>query len=178
MKNKILFLVLIIFCEFLAVKISLADLNRVDLYFFYSQGCPYCAKAEIFLNQLKREQPGLEVVSFEVSGNQENRKLYLSLANAYQVDASYVPSFFIGDKALIGYDDFIGSQIKTEILRCLNQKCFSPLEKLLSYQSKQAATGLKDKTKQNISWWTVFGFGLIILILILLFIFLKKKNKT
>ncbi len=165
MRNKILFLFLLVFCGFLAAKISLADINRVDLYFFYDQDCPACGRAEIFLKQLKDTYPSLNLVNFEVFNNQENRKLYFTLANAYGLDSveMAVPGIFISDKVFIGYDDFTGSQIRNEFLRCLNQKCPSPRKKLLAGTDVPFSTPSGNKKQATVGWLIIILLGIILL---------------
>jgi len=145
------------------------------LYFFYGQGCPYCARAEIFLKDLKRQYPTLGVVSFEVYNHRENWKLYSALARVYQIKVEAVPGFFINDKVFVGYDEFVASQIKSEILHCLNQKCLSPREKLMVLQQSSPSQNLEKKSSQIIVGWLVVVFLAFILIFGLLKLIKKRK---
>jgi glutaredoxin len=174
MIKKIIFVFLLAIFFFVFAKQVLAQGNSVDLYFFYGQGCPFCARAETFLNELKARHPHLRVVSFEIYNSQENRELYFSLASAYKIEASGVPAFFINDKAFIGYDDFIAAQIRNEILKCLNQKCPSPLEKISAAQLRSTEISFSPKRQVMLS-------RLIIILLVGIFIFaivkfLKRKK--
>lgn len=170
--RKIVFLSLLVVFLFFLLKLVSAQQKNVDLYFFYGQGCPFCTRAEFFLKELKTKYPNLSVVSFEVYNNQENRKLYFALAQAYKIETGAVPGFFINDKAFIGYDDFNAFQIRNEILKCLNQKCLSPAEKLL--------LGQDSFKKSNFKIQRAIGWVIIILLVgLLIFVAVKllKKNK-
>ena len=46
-----------------------ADANRIEL--FVREGCPHCAQAEAFLEQLHRERPELEIVARDVQKEPE-----------------------------------------------------------------------------------------------------------
>ncbi|MGC9048610.1 MAG: glutaredoxin family protein [Patescibacteria group bacterium] len=155
----------------------LAQQNQVGLYFFYGQGCPHCARAEIFLEQLKKQYAGLDVFPLEVFYNQNNRFIYLAMARAYGLSLTeiQVPVIYIGEKSFVGYNDFIGSQIRNEVLRCLNQKCPSPIEKIQSEQNNQNFDSKRSSKQVMIGWIAIGLIVLAIVFLLIKFIFRKKK---
>lgn len=133
-------LAVLIFCALIAAGIIIYNSsiigNVIDhenatiiLVMFYGQGCPHCAKEEAFLKTLAEEMP-IKVEEFEVYSNQENRKLFEELSDAYGTSIQGVPTLFIGDKVIIGFSDAIGRQIKQEVELCIKEGCNNPLEKL------------------------------------------------
>lgn len=154
-----------------------AQSSGVDLYFFYGQGCPHCTQAEVFLKQLKNQYPRLNIFSSEVFYNQNNRTVYLAMARAYGLNLAdiQVPVIYVGEKSFVGFNDYIGSQIRNEVLRCFNQKCFSPIDKLQSGQNSQSLDN-KANLKQVIVGWIVIGLIVLISVFLLIKLFLKKKK--
>lgn len=81
---------------------------------FYGEECSFCEKEIRFLDELKKEIPGLEVKMFEVWHNQDNQKIFSETASRLGIKESAVPLTIIGDKYLIGFDtpDNYGQKIK------------------------------------------------------------------
>jgi len=182
MKRRAKLLLIISFLLF-SLRIVSAQSNTVDLYFFYGQGCPHCAQAEVFLEKLKNQYPQLNIFANEVYYNQNNRLLYSAMAQAYGLNLAEipVPVIYIDEKSFVGYSDYIGSQIRNEILRCLNQKCPSPIEKIQSGQNNQIANNKisfnnKISLKQSLVGWIVIGLIILIGIFLLVKLFSKKKK--
>ncbi len=120
----ILFLILIL----VSLGPVLANNESVDLYLFYGQGCPHCAKEEIFLENIVEEYPNLNIVKKEVYFVQENRELFTEISNSYGQEVSGVPTTFISGKVFTGFNPSIQEEITQEIVNCLEEKCISPLE--------------------------------------------------
>ena len=144
--SKLLIILGILFI-FWPFKFTLAQ-NQADLYVFYGQGCPHCAKLSQSLGEWQKEFPQLKISSFEVFFNPDNRQLYFAFAKAYQLEVNDVPVplVLIGEKSFIGYNESIKNQIHQEILRCLQQACPSPLKKLKIERTKG---GLLNLAKQK-----------------------------
>ena len=47
-------------------KSNESAVKSADIEVFVRNGCPHCAKAELFLQELKREQPALRIVIHDV----------------------------------------------------------------------------------------------------------------
>lgn len=93
---------------------TLPSHSPLSIYFFWSEGCPHCAKEEIFLETLADEDPALRIVSFEVSKNASNQELLQKTGKALNADTSFVPFTVIGDKYVVGYanDETTGKSIR------------------------------------------------------------------
>ena len=75
--------------------------NTVCVFFFYSSGCPHCAQAKPFLQQLTQKYP-IDLHEFEVS-NPENSNLWHQMCKKYNTQPVGVPMTFIGDKVFVGF---------------------------------------------------------------------------
>ena len=96
---------------YLFMLVSLATVptaQAADIEAFVRAGCPHCAQAELFLAQLQREQPALEIVISDVSLSPEAARRLQEIALA-QGSAPRVPTFLIGDQVLVGYSAAAGS---------------------------------------------------------------------
>lgn len=109
--KKILFL----FIFLLAFTSNIKAEEKVNLYLFYGDGCPHCAKEKEFLNNLQKEYTNLEIKTYEVWYSEDNNKLLDKVKNAFKNDSKYVPFTVIGTKVYVGYNDNIASQIETTI---------------------------------------------------------------
>ena len=120
------------FLFFLLVSTNAAPKNPVDLYFFYGENCPYSQKMKAFLTELIQEHKNINLKEFEVFFNRQNQDFLFLLARAYGEDLTEItaPIVMIGDKIFKGYDPYLASQLRNEVLKCENLGCPSPAEKL------------------------------------------------
>ena len=97
--------------------------ETVTIYFFWGDGCPHCAEAEPFLEDLTRRYPGVQVEAFEVWYDDDNRELFSRMAAAYGFEPRYVPTIFIGDAYWQGFSDPLRTEIEMAVQACLAQTC-------------------------------------------------------
>ena len=95
----------------------------VAIYFFWGDGCPHCAEAEPFLQQLIQQYPSAELRAYEVWYVEGNRRNFASMAAAYGFEPSGVPTIFIGDRYWIGYADAIADEIAATVASCSRTGC-------------------------------------------------------
>ncbi|MDR9392328.1 MAG: glutaredoxin domain-containing protein, partial [Trueperaceae bacterium] len=69
----------------------------VDVYVFHGEGCPHCATALAFLEDLRADHPHLRVHAFEVWHDDANRALLQAFARAYDREVRGVPVIVVGD---------------------------------------------------------------------------------
>jgi thiol-disulfide isomerase/thioredoxin len=130
MRKKIFFLLIFIFfLSFFSLK-EIFSAGKVEIYFFWGQGCPHCAKEKPFLEELKQKYPQLEVKDFEVYYSRENQELFKKVAQAYKTQPVGVPMTFIGKDFIVGFGtkETTGKQIENLIQNCLTNICPSPEE--------------------------------------------------
>jgi glutaredoxin len=77
----------------------------LEIEVFSRAGCPHCADAEAFLNELKRERPDLTVTVRRVDTDPQARDRLRSLSVQHRIAAAGVPAFYIRDQLIIGFLD-------------------------------------------------------------------------
>jgi len=112
MWKKVILTVLIL-TGFWAVTAQAAEKEKINLYFFWGDGCPHCAKEEIFLSKLEKEKSNLAIHRYEVWHNKENADLLAKIAKNINLKVSGVPILFIGTENVVGYgsDESTGKDI-------------------------------------------------------------------
>jgi hypothetical protein len=76
-----------------------------DIEVFTRSGCPRCEAAARFLDDLKRERPGLLVVTRRVDRDGSARDALLARARAEGISAPGVPFFVVrGTHVIVGFD--------------------------------------------------------------------------
>ena len=81
----------------------------VDIEVFVRNGCPHCAAAELFLQMLKREQPGLNIVIRDVVQEPSALQLLQQFAKQQNIGTARVPAFQVRGQLIIGYSDELTS---------------------------------------------------------------------
>ncbi|MBD3248064.1 hypothetical protein GF382_02130, partial [Candidatus Falkowbacteria bacterium] len=106
----------------LAVPVQAA---QKDIYFFYGDGCPHCAKEEKFLDSIGDDYPEINIKEYEVWNSRENAKLLSEAADRLEINIPGVPVLIIGDKAVIGYhnDQTTGSEIRALLDEYASGEC-------------------------------------------------------
>ena len=158
----------------------------VDIYFFHGIGCPHCAKLKEFLYELDSKYSDLNIREFETYYNEENKKFFSQMAEAYNTQVQGVPTMFIGENVIVGYSSKMNAAIEKQIRYCIEFGCDSPAKKLnqgLEVDSSVLEV-VKDKKNKKLSgkkdsgrigFTAVFltiGLGIIVV-----FVFNRKKYK-
>lgn len=97
--------------------------NKVVIYLFWGDGCPHCAEADPFLQELANNNPNIELRKYEVWYVEDNQKLLTQMAAAYGFKPQGVPTIFIGDQYFIGFNDEISPKIQAVVENCLVNGC-------------------------------------------------------
>lgn len=107
---RIIFPVLLLF---IFIKPAFAQ-DKINLYFFYGNGCPHCAKEEKFLDKLEKEDSNIKIFRYEVWYNRDNAKILSEIGGKLNLNVSGVPLLIIGNKSVSGYfsDETTGEEIK------------------------------------------------------------------
>jgi glutaredoxin len=92
--------------------------GKIYLYLFHTNDCPRCAKMQSLLEELKAENPELEIQQYEISQDNRNRNYFQIMLTEHGLKAQGVPTVFVGDKAFTGfYEKTTRDSILTEIMR-------------------------------------------------------------
>ena len=77
----------------------------IDIYLFYSNTCPHCAKEKEYLSDLQENDPNINVYTYEVSENQENSDLLDKVQTLIDGETPYVPYTVIGSEYRVGFNN-------------------------------------------------------------------------
>ncbi len=97
--------------------------NHVVIYFFWGDGCPHCARAKPFLQELSQKYPGVEIRAYEVWNSEANQALFTKMSAAYGFEPQGVPTFFIGERYWIGFSDVVAQEIEANVKTCQQLGC-------------------------------------------------------
>ena len=105
------------------IRVQAASTDKVVVYFFWGDGCPHCAAAKPFLEELGQRIPQMEVRMYEVWYSEDNLALFNKMAEAHGFKASGVPTTFIGSQHWEGYNETVSAQIEEAVQGCLETAC-------------------------------------------------------
>ena len=113
-KLKKIFFVMIIFMTGLSFVMASENDNKeknlVNIYLFYSDTCPHCAKEEELLDEIMDKYDNVRLYKYEI-GDEDNSKLLDEVASLYDTTVSGVPFTVIGDKIYKGFS-YENSKVK------------------------------------------------------------------
>jgi len=119
--------------------------EEVNLYFFWGEGCPHCAKEKPFLEKLNQKYPQLNIHELEVWGNRENLKLMIEFGKKLDATVSGVPFTVVGEHYISGWMDesYTGGQIEEAIQCAIENSCRDI--------GNEIANGKADTAKEAVS---------------------------
>ncbi len=92
--------------------------GKVNIYLFHGNGCPHCADFLEFLSSIEDEYGKYYTLyKYEVCGNEYNRKLMYTFANALGETTNGVPYYIIGDVSYNGFNN----DYKEEIIKTIEE---------------------------------------------------------
>jgi len=122
----VIFVFLLITTIFSSLSVAAAPVaGQVIINYFWGEGCPHCAEAKPFLDQLEKNKSNLEIRRYEVWNSKENAKLLGEVGRHLNVNIGGVPFFVIGDKYVVGFGsaETTGEQIKQLVEMCEIRIC-------------------------------------------------------
>lgn len=122
LKNKLTIITfLIIMFSLLTNTVSFADNAPIRIHFFSVDACISCLKAEKYIDSLLDEfsnaNMDVRLISYDVT-NKKDETLLVKYNNYFNIEGDkfkLIPAAFVGDKALIGYDE-IEQNLKDTIM--------------------------------------------------------------
>lgn len=146
MFRKIFFIGLVASSFLFILPLSVSAENKVNVFFFWGNGCPHCAKEKPFLEQLEKKYKTLKVYKYEVWFDESNQALLKKAASALKTDIGGVPFTVIGDKYFTGYQDnnTTGKDIENAIKYCISNDCNDPVGYMLGIADKNAQTAANN----------------------------------
>lgn len=159
-KRFALFLIVLLFVSTglaLPANASSKAQNTVDIYLFWGDGCPHCAKAKPFLQQLDESSDNVNLHMYEVYHNSVNQKLLQDVTSYLGVKSSGVPVTIVGDEAFIGYSgDSSGLPIKDRVNECLASGCQDTVKDVISGKTVQKTVNTQNSQSSTVDL-PIFG---------------------
>jgi len=95
------------------------DENKVNIYFFWGDGCPHCAKAHEFFDSIENEYGNYYTLNtFEVWHSEINQNIMHNFASKMNEEVSVIPYIIIGNKTFKGFTD----SYKEDILEAIRNQ--------------------------------------------------------
>lgn len=116
----------------------------VNIYLFWGEGCPHCAKAKPFLEGLDANSDSINLQEYEVYYNANNKKMLQKIVDKLGINADGVPVTIIGDQAFVGYSETSNNQIEARINQCLASNCPDSVAEVIA--SNQVSNQSKNNT--------------------------------
>jgi len=144
----------------LSEKSAQSVVRSADIEVFSRNGCPHCAKAELFLQALKKEQPTLRIVIHDVAQEPAALERLEILAKNQGSGTVRVPAFQVGGQLIVGFSDEIttGQLIRSALAQTLisqNQETSGSCE---AKQSLSCEAGAEVSGRESHSFFLDF-FG-------------------
>ncbi len=125
--KKIIFIFLMFVCS-----IGLVNAKEVNLYLFYGDGCPHCAKEKEYFKELESKYDNLNIHQYEVWYDEDNQNLLSDVKDALNSTSNYVPYTVIGEKYFIGFNDDTKLQLEKAINNCIENDCEDIVSKVIN----------------------------------------------
>lgn len=124
--------------------------NNLNIYLFWGDGCPHCAKEKAYLAEVLPNYPNVKLNKYEIYNSQENVKLMQKAADKLNVKSSGVPFLIIGDKEIIGYAEGItGQEIESRIKYCSENTCPDSIAQIVNPDETSTSNASKEQPKAN-----------------------------
>ncbi|MDD4332570.1 MAG: hypothetical protein PHT51_00465 [Patescibacteria group bacterium] len=134
-----IFVVVFCFIMFFNIVPVLAQ-DKINLYFFYGDGCPHCAKEEKFLARLEKENQNIIINRYEIWHSRENAGVLSSLAKELKLNVTGVPVLIVGDQTINGYlsDETTGAKIRSIIDEYTQKGCTDIVKPIINLDEKES----------------------------------------
>ncbi|MEM2916203.1 MAG: hypothetical protein QXT19_02505 [Candidatus Woesearchaeota archaeon] len=98
--------------------------DEVNIYLFWTDGCPHCSAEKAFLEKLAQKYPGLNVHLLEIS-DRKNAELLGRIAKEFGVEVSGVPFTVVGEQYFIGWlsEETTGKAVEDAVLCVIANHC-------------------------------------------------------
>lgn len=127
----------------------------VNVYLFYGDGCPHCAKEKVFLEKIKKVyKDKINIITYETWYDKTNSKNLSKVAKKLKLDLNGVPFTVIGEDYYIGYNESVGNDIELSIKRYFTEYQEELAKKADEVEISNAA---KETENENIYRFPLLG---------------------
>ncbi len=109
-----------------SITANTTEQEWILIYYFYGLNCPHCANVEPYINEMDEKYYQVEVKSFEVYFDADNKKILNDFVKRYGVKNEGVPILFIGENVLLG-ENSIKDDLEQKILFYIENGAIDPL---------------------------------------------------
>jgi glutaredoxin len=153
---------------------ALAHAQQPTLEMWSREGCPYCAEASAYLDELRQRRPDVRIVVHDIYRDAGARERFLALSEQHDVQRPGVPSFLVGGQFLVGWG---GAEVTGRALESLLAGAPAPPDEPQAVQTRlfgeidagalglpmfTAAIGLLDGFNPCALWVLVFVLSLLV----------------
>ena len=89
--------------------------DEPTLKYFGAEGCPYCARQEVFLDGLEQRYPQLQVERYEVWADEAGRAVFIETLRERGMEPRGVPTTVLGERVWVGFDQRVGDDIERAV---------------------------------------------------------------
>lgn len=146
--KKILFSILISFSLIFLFSgtIKAQEQEKVNIYFFWQQGCPHCAKEKPFLENLVKQNSFLKLHSFDIGSSQDNINLLVEIGEKLNINIQGVPFTLISENYFIGWYDeqTTGAAVQQAVNLALVSSCRDVVKEIQNNKNIATAGSLTE----------------------------------
>lgn len=134
-----------------------ASAGKQVMEVFVREGCPHCAKAEVFLGGLARERPDLDIVIRDVLKEPSALERLQEIAKQQKAGNARVPAFFVNGQLIFGFS----TEASTDklIRGALQGQAIKPGEGGVQGESCAAQEGSTCRAEEEAGAFEVTLFG-------------------
>lgn len=121
----------------------------VNIYLFWGEGCPHCAKAKPVLADMDTQSTFVNLYQYEVYYNTTNQERLAKVADKLKITASGVPVIIVGDQATVGYSEAVAEDISERVAYCQANNCPDRVAGLVGAPAPTSSQPLESGTGSN-----------------------------
>ena len=117
--------------------VSAAKDQKVNIYLFWTKGCPHCALEKQYLARLASQDKNLKIITLELTKSREHRELFRKVGETLQADVSGVPFTVVGEQYFIGWldENTTGAAIEKAVQEARHTKAPDVIARLVPAKS-------------------------------------------
>lgn len=132
--NVLLSFLLLLFIVHSVFAFTEMSNGKINIYFFWAEGCPHCAAEKVFLDKLEQKYSNIKIYRLEVTKNFDNAKLLAKVGKKLNADVSGVPFTVVCTQYFIGWynEETTGKALEDAIKFVLENNCSDVVSNLMT----------------------------------------------
>lgn len=120
--------------------------HPVYIYLFWGDGCPHCAKAKPYFEELAKQYPNIVYRAYEVYYDPAGQEAFLQMAKKAGIEQFAVPTIFIGPYYVQGYSEEMHASVIEVVEYCTQQGCEDAGAGVIGVNTQSAASPTAEMT--------------------------------